>query len=356
MSALGTQPVTISDVDMEASGVEPIAPPQSNATVPPTPTAPPTRASLVEEQDMTMVRFNGLLRHITNNIKSLNGTIQPLIQDANSTTFVDNFAQVICVEAIKIFEHFLTDMAPFQFHDYDNKLPELSIPPSSHQCHDTTLPASIDLQAAVAKAMEDGVCMANMAITTRLTAIEAQLARNWLPPPLPPPKLNGLQQPSAMPAGRKCTEGSNVAATAQPTTQAHAGPTMAQVAAKPHEKSYVLLITFTQHTSIEEGRSMPQWYAKINTCLCETPAWAKLSVVPRASSPAPGPRKLATVLQDFHPLAPVMKLFIPSCPLRHLDTDVMLTEEEILVELSCNSMFSSVHFNGLPAFIIPSEQ
>ncbi|KZT05193.1 uncharacterized protein LAESUDRAFT_760376 [Laetiporus sulphureus 93-53] len=95
MSALGTQPVTTSNVDIEASSIEPIAPLQSNTTVPPTPTASRIWASLIKEQDMAMVRFNGLLHHITNNLQSLDGTIQPLIWDANPTTFINDFAQVI---------------------------------------------------------------------------------------------------------------------------------------------------------------------------------------------------------------------------------------------------------------------
>ncbi|KZT06544.1 uncharacterized protein LAESUDRAFT_759365 [Laetiporus sulphureus 93-53] len=45
--------------------------------------------------DVTTVQFNGLLHHVNNNIKSIEGTIQPLIQNVNLTTFIDDLVQVV---------------------------------------------------------------------------------------------------------------------------------------------------------------------------------------------------------------------------------------------------------------------
>ncbi|KZT12227.1 uncharacterized protein LAESUDRAFT_754717 [Laetiporus sulphureus 93-53] len=94
MSALGAQPATASDVDMEASGVEPIAPPGSvNAAAPLTPPAD-SWALRVEANKAMQKSFNDLLCHVSNNARALAKTVCQILAHLNPATYLDDFTQV----------------------------------------------------------------------------------------------------------------------------------------------------------------------------------------------------------------------------------------------------------------------
>ncbi|KZT10851.1 uncharacterized protein LAESUDRAFT_755505 [Laetiporus sulphureus 93-53] len=399
MSAIGAQQATASESTMEGIGVERTPPggsplPASTTTSAPGPAPPhpPVHNHMCD-----------IIRSLRNNLNNLATGVQRVIEGPyEAASYSDEFEN--CAVALStclrdfhdalvrdplivdteagvrvlnlyqgLFHQRLSEAAILL--DDDALMDEV---PHTRPRTEGALPVGIDVQAALTKAVEDGVRMATSAINTRLSAIEAQLVLR-----------TGRQR---APAADSNAAAHAAQPTTQPATQAPNAQSMAQVAARNREKCYVLLITPEQHAAIEAGGTMPQWYAKVHTRLRETPAWAKvrflglrfagptkvqaafshdspdalikeclrpirhlLGVVPRAPSPAPGPREQASVPQDFRPLAPVTKLFIPSCPLRHPDSGDMLTEEEILAELRRNSMFSSIHFNGLPGFVVPPE-
>ncbi|KZT04668.1 uncharacterized protein LAESUDRAFT_760958 [Laetiporus sulphureus 93-53] len=200
MSALGAQPATASDVDMEASGVEPTAPPHSSATVPPTLPAlanTPSWASKLEEQDWIIDRFGGLLCHVRNSVRALEEAINIAIDHSNPTIYLDDTSHVITMLTTAICEfhiELLTDsglnnmdpgMVALQILDHffcpnpalDDELEEEEHEPEYQRPRrDEALSMNIDIQAAIAKVVEDSICMGNTAITTRLSAIEVQLA------------------------------------------------------------------------------------------------------------------------------------------------------------------------------------
>ncbi|KZT04116.1 uncharacterized protein LAESUDRAFT_761248 [Laetiporus sulphureus 93-53] len=419
MSAISAQQVTASESNMEGIGVERTppggSPPPASATTSasaPTNTHPPVHDNMRDT-----------IRSLRNNLNNLAVGVQRVIEGPYvAVAYSDEFENcaVALSTCIRDFHNALVNdplivdteagaqILPLYQGLFHQQLASAAVLLDDDTLMDEVLrtrprtegalPVGIDVQAALTKAVEDGVRMATSAINTWLSAIEAQLVRGRPlphPPQAPegprpqPPVCTGCQRAPAATSGA-------AAPAAQPTTQPEAQalntPTMAQVAAKNCEKCYVLLITSEQHAAIEAGGTMPQWYAKVHTHLRETPTWAKvrflglrfagptkvqaafshdspdalikeclrpihhlLGVVPRALSPALGPREQASVPQDFRPLAPVTKLFLPSCPLRHPDSGDMLTEEEILAELRRNSMFSSIHFNGLPGFVVPPE-
>ncbi|KZT03321.1 uncharacterized protein LAESUDRAFT_762103 [Laetiporus sulphureus 93-53] len=397
MSAISTQQVTASESTMEGIGVERTPPGGSPSPASVTTSAPAPMPLPPPVHN----KMRDTIRSLRNNLSDLAVGVQHVIDGpyeagaysdefenctVTLSTYLRDFhnalmrnSLIIDTEAGTRIMHlyqalFHQQLASTAILLDDNALMDEA--PRTCPRTEGALPVGINMQAALTKAVEDGVRMATSAINTWLSAIEAQLVCGRpLPHPPQAPEGPRLQLPVRTGRQRAPTANSSAAAPAvqpmmQPETQAPNAPTMAQVAAQNHEKCYVLLITPEQHAAIEAGGTMPQWYAKVHTRLHETPAWAKVrflglrftgptkvQVVFSHDSPDSliHPCEHASTLQDFCPLVPVTKLFIPSCLLRHPDTGLLLTEEEIMAELRRNAMFLSVHFNSLPSFVVPKE-
>ncbi|KZT00157.1 uncharacterized protein LAESUDRAFT_764849 [Laetiporus sulphureus 93-53] len=267
MFALGTQPTTASNVDMVALGVEPTPPVHSFATVPPTPPALAATlswTSKLEGRDRVINHFGSLLCHVRNSVRALEEAINIAIDHPNPTTYLDDTSHVVTklttiirefhielpadsdinnldpgMAALQILDHFFC-LNPALDDELEGEEHELEY---QHPHHGEALSMNIDIQAAITKAVEDGIHMGNTAITTRLSAVKVQLAHNWLPLPPSLPKPLGPQNPPPLPPHHQQTVSSTTVTIAQPNAPPPGAPTMAQVAAKSREKSYVLLIT-----------------------------------------------------------------------------------------------------------------